>query len=487
MGRQFSIAWRLIAGCSAAVALCLTCGVARGQASDIDQLRQQVAELQFRAERLDASQAEIGQLRAQVAALTAQLQQVELRPPPAPQPGIPASNQTAPSMSAGPLGLDFGPMLLPPQAAAVPQQPGMFIQQPPVFDVQPVMLAQLSVPGETQPSSQCPSNYAALSLPAAESDHSGSGGYGGYGGGYGDGLQIGFWGWLSYISSPQERFDTFWAWESQLDVTKSFTDRIAASGDFDFVDTNNGAYVTVEQLFVSILYPDCHDAILTVGKFDPPFGIERRDFWNRQTTAMSLLFFAQPESLVGMMWTQPFPELNLTFRPFVVNGWDDNLDNNQQPSLGMMVEYQPCKCLSLATTNWWGPEFADDNEHKLFFTEEQAIWNPTSRLTVSSEFLYGTTESPSGPLNWTGYAFIVSQSLCERWRVFVQWSQLSDPNGYISGTAEHAREIDGGFSYYLDKHVEARFGYQHNWSRPLAALAGLDQTDEISANLTFGY
>ena len=123
--------------------------------------------------------------------------------------------------------------------------------------------------------------------------------------------------------------------------------------DLDFYDSNNGAEVEIDELFVSFLFPEWNDAILTAGKFDSPFGIERPQFWYRETGSTSLLFNAQPQEITGLMSTNRWNSCNLTFRTFVVNGFNYDPDNNQQPSIGSMIEYQPTKNLTFGLTNWW--------------------------------------------------------------------------------------------------------------------------------------
>ena len=256
-----------------------------------------------------------------------------------------------------------------------------------------------------------------------------------------------------------------------------------------FIDTNNGAYVSVDQLFLSILVPECHDAIFTAGKFYAPFGIEPQKFWFRETAETTLVFAALPHEMVGLMYTQPLPiaDTVLTFRPFVVNGIDENLDNNQQPSLGVYVDYRPCKCLSLGWTNWWGPEFTNDNDDKLFFTLAQTCWHITPKLSLEAEYLYGETETRGGDwLNWTGYAVIVSQTLSERWRLFGQVSDLNDPDAHFNLVPQLGQQAGIGFSFYLDKHVESRFEYIHQETE-IRGTSTDRLSDEFTANLTFGY
>jgi hypothetical protein len=305
---------------------------------------------------------------------------------------------------------------------------------------------------------------------------------------YGEGLEISFWGWLSYIASPQLEYSTFWAWEGEIDITKSFTECLAASADFDFEDTDDDAEANIEQLFVSILFPSHNDAILTAGKFNAPFGVERRDFWDRETGSTSLLFRAQPRDLVGLMYTQPCNAANLTFRTFVVNGFDDNLDTNRQPSIGLMVEHRMCEDFCVALTNWWGPEFEGNNDDKLYFTEVQANWQITPRLSFAGEFLYGTTDSPAGSLDYTGFLTILSYSLCDRWRLFGQWSDLNDRDGFILFVPGHRSQVSTGLAWELHSSVEARVEYRHDFIRNrIGSGRDTDNVDQVSAHLTFGY
>jgi hypothetical protein len=342
-------------------------------------------------------------------------------------------------------------------------------------------LAAAAPPRDLPPIAAMPDSNAELNVPAKTEDaHSGYG--------YGEGLQFGFWGWLGYEATPQEREASFYAYEAELDVTKSFSDRIAASADIDFYDTNHGAEVGLDQLFISFLFPEWNDAIFTAGKFNAPYGIERRQFWQRETGSVSLLFNAQPEDLTGVTLTNRWDNTNLTFHTFVVNGFDVDPDNNQQPSIGMMVEYRPTKCLTLALTNWWGPELPNDNADKMFFTEAQAVWQVTPKLSVSGEFLYGVSQIPGDHANWTGFLVIVDQHLwCDKWRVFLQYSDLNDPYGFVSDEPQHAREGNAGLAWRIDPHVELLAEYRHDIGQDFYGWGPVsDQSDTVSVDLTFG-
>lgn len=333
--------------------------------------------------------------------------------------------------------------------------------------------------------------------------------------GYGlaNGVQYAFWGWLSYENSPQAGLSSFRAWEAEMDVTKTFTDRIAAAADIDFYDSNEyywftwsgGAIPHIEQLFLSFMLPDKNDSVLTVGKFNTPFGIERRDFWDRLTGTVSLLFPARPEDLVGAMLTYQLPDWHLILRPMVVNGFNQNIDVNQQPSLAFMTQYQPSPDLALAVTTWYGPEFNNNNHDKLTLIDSTVTWSVTCKLRLLAEHLYVRTTSPFGLIQWSGAALIANYDVNDRFRVYGQWSLLDDPNGFVTEVHQQAQEFNVGFAYYFHPRVEVRLDYRHdfshrnqpvdpidlhdyyaNWGTVFSLITAKSQ-DSIFLNATFGF
>ena len=260
----------------------------------------------------------------------------------------------------------------------------------------------------------------------------------------------------------------------------------------------------VEQLFLSMLLPNHNDAVVTFGKFNAPFGIERRDFWDRLTGSATLLFIARPQDLVGAMVTYPIPDWNLTLRPMVVNGFNQNIDYNQQPSFACMTEWQPTCHLSLAVTNWFGPEFPDDNTHKLFFTDAQLSWTAIDCLTLQAEYLDVRSESQYGPLDWRSAAAIASYHWSKQTRLFAQYSWLDDPWWFFSPVPQWIQQFSVGLSYFLHPHVEFRGEYRHDFAHRVAPgyygapgdyqssnaptyVITSGSQDSFFLNLTFGY
>ena len=296
--------------------------------------------------------------------------------------------------------------------------------------------------------------------------------------GYGDDFEMTFWVWLSYIYRDQPPRSTFWAWEVELSVTKVFTDAIAATFDIDVIDTSNGARVELEQAFLSLLVWREHATVLTLGKFNAPFGIEPRDFWDRLAGSTSLLFRAQPQDLTGVMLTQPVGPV--TLQGFAVNGFDQNLANNHQPSVGLVTAWEPHQDVHLAVTHYWGPEMDDRVGDKLYLIVAEANWYLTPRLSLAGQYLWGSTASPAGRQTWAGGAGIINVDLSQRWRAFGRWSYLDDRDGFVSGPRRQ-QEFGLGAAFYLLPELEFRTEYRRDWLNPGA------NRHSVFAHVTYGF
>lgn len=333
------------------------------------------------------------------------------------------------------------------------------------------------------------------------------------------GLDLSLWGWLYYASSSQHEPRSSWGSELELDATKTFFNRVSLAADVEFVDYDDEARGDFEQLFTSILLSPDNGTLLTLGKFNSPFGAEKRDFWDRYTGTPSLLFRAQPEDLRGALLTAPLGKTNITLRPFIVSGFDDDTSVPSHPAVGLQIEYQPNDQFNLGVTNWIGPglwrrdnwsaEWYDNQSGEysagyadsvygltdewnlpnyrsarsgsLYFFNINATWKPTPGLTFVAEYLLATGQGDVELSYWDGVMLLGNYDLDEHWHVFAQWSFLDDATGTITGDEQRLQEVDGGFGYHFDTHWEFRSEYRHDFSDEQAGA------DSVWVHLTFGY
>ena len=89
-----------------------------------------------------------------------------------------------------------------------------------------------------------------------------------------EGLDVNLWGWLGYGLQKSDERSSYWDGQLQLDITKSFSERLAVSADVNFIDANDHMFGQLEQMFATMLLSDNCGTLLTVGKI-------QRIIWGR--------------------------------------------------------------------------------------------------------------------------------------------------------------------------------------------------------------
>jgi hypothetical protein len=323
------------------------------------------------------------------------------------------------------------------------------------------------------------------------------------------------WIWLSELQqSPPPIDDNFWDFQLSLAVTKSFNQRIAFTFQGNFIDADDEKRAELQQGFVSARLFENHDTLLTVGKFNANFGVEARDPWNRVTGTTSLLFAAQPQDLIGFMITQPLGQSGITLKPFMSADFQGAWNFDQSPSGGLVTEYQPNRNLKLSWTNWVGPGFVlfggkelrspypkggyggnggevvenwqgpnltAESGSTLYFTELAATWRIRPDLTLSGEYLLGTTGTSYGYWGWSGVMVMADYSINDRTHVWGRYSWLDDSDWLITGIFQTCQEVDCGIGWEIVRDVELRFEYRHDFSNFTPDF------DSISAHLLMSF
>jgi len=323
-------------------------------------------------------------------------------------------------------------------------------------------------------------------------------------------LEVDVWGWIGALHTSD---NDYWDGELSVGITKTFDQRVTLSAQGNFIDANGELRAELEQGYVSALLFPNSQTLLTVGKFNANFGVEARDFWNRRTGTTSLLFGAQPQDLVGAMLTQPLGDSGVKVRPFISADFQGQFNFDQPPSGGVMVEYRPSATWNMAVTNWIGPGFvvfggkplespysrdaygtdADavvenwqgpnivgERAGTLYFFEAKTVWQTFPDLTISAEYLIGTTINAStGPWGWQGFMVLGDYDITNSLHTYGRFSYLDDDDWLITGSFQTRREVSVGFGYEIFDDVEVRGEYRHDFSN------SHPDVDIVSVHLTF--
>jgi hypothetical protein len=330
-----------------------------------------------------------------------------------------------------------------------------------------------------------------------------------------EGLDFNVWAWLGFLYSSDASSRNIIDGQLSLDITKTFGKNVAFTFEGNLIDANNAYRAELEQAFISILLSDQTHTILTFGKFNANIGLEARDFWNRSTGTTSPLFGAQPQDIVGLMITQPIEGTGFKLRPFLSADFQGQCYFEQSPSGGLIVEYAtPASELKIQVTNWvgpgyvlyggqsirhpysegsyggglgkiisnWqGPNLTAERASTLYFLNANIVWQPQPDLSLSCEYILGTTHASTGQWGWEGLMGLVQYNLTDRWGLFGRASYLDDGNWLITGQFQHLYELSAGVSYHILDKLEIRGEYRHDHSTAWGAA------NSVSIHLTVGW
>ena len=225
------------------------------------------------------------------------------------------------------------------------------------------------------------------------------------------------------------------------------------------------------EAYVDYIAPVGSGLKLQFGKFVTMHGeevIEARDNYNY---SRSFLFnYAIPFTHTGFMAGYSFSNA-VSVNGYIVNGWDNEVDNNVAKTYGLSANITPSSISSLVFNFMYGPEENGDNHDNRFLFDWVGSLSPTSKLTLVVNTDYGWEKgSPSNPngLNedakWYGLAAYANYVFTDKWSGTLRAEELKDPQGFRTGFAQNLKEVTLTAQYILAKNLLVRPEYRHDWS-----------------------
>jgi hypothetical protein len=196
----------------------------------------------------------------------------------------------------------------------------------------------------------------------------------------------------------------------------------------------------LEQAYVSYLAPAGKGLQVDVGKFVTPLGaevIEAKDNWNY---SRSLLFaLAIPYYHMGARVSYS-PNDRVSLAGYVVNGWNDVVENNSGKTVGAQLTYKPFPSLSVVANYMAGPEQSEDTDWRRIF-DTTVTYTATSRLSLMANYDYGQDAVAGAGVHWTGVAAYARYQATD-WLAFVPRAEwYDDSQGFTTGVAQTLKEI----------------------------------------------
>ncbi len=228
----------------------------------------------------------------------------------------------------------------------------------------------------------------------------------------------------------------------------------------------------LKEGYVEYLAPTGKGLTIDFGKFVTNAGaevIETKDNWNY---SRGLLFsWAIPYFHFGARAKYAFNG-KVALTGFLLNGWNNSVDNNSGKTTGFTLALTPTKKLSIYENYYVGPEQSNNNGSFRHLTDTVLVYNATTKLSLMANYDYGhdhlsAPASPTGlplPVWWSGIAGYIKYAPNAKWAFATRGEYFVDHNGFSTGTAQKLGEFTGTLERTLAGHIISRLEYRRDMS-----------------------
>jgi hypothetical protein len=197
----------------------------------------------------------------------------------------------------------------------------------------------------------------------------------------------------------------------------------------------------IGQAYVSYLMPAGSGLQFDFGKFVTPLGyetIKAKDNWNY---SRGLLFTnAIPFYHMGVRATYNVNN-NFSLAGYLVNGWNDVVDNNTGKTGAVQVTVKPTGALAIIETYIFGPEQAGENQDKRWVSDTVATFTVTPQFSLAGNYDYGQDKETGAKVKWQGIAGYARIQPTSWFALSPRAEFYNDTQGFTLGMAQKIKEI----------------------------------------------
>lgn len=224
----------------------------------------------------------------------------------------------------------------------------------------------------------------------------------------------------------------------------------------------------LEQAYLEVKLPVGSGLTVDAGKFVSFLGLESIGTNSNWNYSRSLLFtYAVPYYHTGVKLSYDL-ENNLNAALYVVNGWNNVIDNNNSKSVGLSMSYSPSSSTTLTLNGISGnKEAASASYGKRDVVEIIINQQAGSLLSFAADIVYGR-EWVNGIINiWKGAALYAKYSLGSRSDLALRGEIYYDPQGYTTQYTFHNptfKEVTLTYEYDLFKNLIVRGEFRDDFA-----------------------
>jgi len=259
----------------------------------------------------------------------------------------------------------------------------------------------------------------------------------------------------------------------------------------------------LKEAYGSYLAPIGKGLQIDFGKFVTPNGaevIESKDDWNY---SRGLLFtYAIPFYHFGLRAKYAFSD-KYSITGYVVNGWNDIVDNNTGKTYGLSFGWNPNKKVGVTETYMAGAEEPNNNHNIRQLWDNVITYSPTGRLSFILNTDYGRGDrfvySPN-IVWWSGVAGYVRYQFNDSYALSTRYEYFDDPYGYTTWLAasdnfpnpvgQHINEVTETLERKIHGNLITRLEYRRDMSSRPTLFKGttpVNYQDTLEAGLIYTF
>jgi hypothetical protein len=222
----------------------------------------------------------------------------------------------------------------------------------------------------------------------------------------------------------------------------------------------------LKESYLEYLAPVGKGLQINVGKFVTPAGaevIETKDNWNY---SRGLLFaLAIPYFHFGASAKYAFnPKFAVT--GYLVNGWNNSIDNNSGKTTGFSAAWTPNAKFSLIQNYLVGPEQTNDNSHFRHLSDTVVTYSPNAKLSLMANYDYGRDHLTlaTSSVHWSGIAGYIKYAPNDKWAFATRGEYFSDNGGTQTGTPQRLSEFTFTLQRMLASKLMTRLEFRRDMS-----------------------
>jgi len=197
-------------------------------------------------------------------------------------------------------------------------------------------------------------------------------------------------------------------------------------------------YQNIQQAYGSYLAPTASGSLqFDFGKFVTPLGnevIETKDNWNY---SRSLLFaLAIPYYHMGVRAAYS-PNDKVTVAGYLVNGWNNVVDNNTGKTGIFSITYKPTAAVTLIENYIGGPEQNNTNSNVRQLSDTIVTYTATPQVSVAANYDFGKEASSQ----WQGIAAYLKYQPSTWLALTPRYEYYKDRDGFTTGKAQNLQDF----------------------------------------------